>query len=64
MDLAMMAAAERDRELIADLAAQRPMLGEAQMMGIGRPAAANQTGLLGDKPNVVAVAYPARLGMG
>jgi hypothetical protein len=33
MDLAMMAAAERDRELIADLAAGRSVLGEAQMMG-------------------------------
>ena len=64
MDLAMMAAAERHGELIADLAAKRSMLGEAQMMGIGRPAATNQTGLLGDKPDVVAVANPARLGMG
>jgi hypothetical protein len=63
MDLAMMAAAERDRELIADLAAKRSMLGEAQMMGIGRPAATNQTGLLGDKSDVLAVANPARLGM-
>ena len=34
MDLAMMAAAERHRELVADLAAERPMLGEAQMMRI------------------------------
>jgi hypothetical protein len=34
MDLAMMAAAERRRELIADPAAKRPMLGEAQMMRI------------------------------
>ena len=30
----MMAAAERDRELIADLAAERSVLSEAQMMGI------------------------------
>ena len=34
MDLAMMAAAERDRELVADLAAERSVLSEAQMMGI------------------------------
>ena len=30
----MTAAAERDRELIADLAAERSVLGEAQIMGI------------------------------
>ena len=34
MDLAMMAAAERHGELIADLPAKRPVLGEAQMMRI------------------------------
>lgn len=34
MDLAMMAAAERDRGLIASLAAERSVLSEAQMMGI------------------------------
>jgi hypothetical protein len=30
MDLATMTAAERDGELITDLAAKRPMLGKAQ----------------------------------
>jgi hypothetical protein len=63
VDLAMMAAAERHGELIADLATKRPLLGKAQMMGIGWRAAANQTGLFGDKPDVVSVANPAWLGM-
>jgi hypothetical protein len=40
------------------------MLGKAQMMGIGGRAATNQTRLLADKPDVLAVADPARLGMG
>ena len=34
MDLAMMAPAQRHGELIADLAAERAVLREAQMMGI------------------------------
>ena len=64
MDLTMVSPAERHGELIADLAAKRPVLGKAQMMGIGWRAAANQTRLLGDKPDVLAVADPVRLGMG
>jgi len=34
MDLAMMTATKRHCELVADLAAERPVLGEAQMMRI------------------------------
>ena len=34
MELAMMAAAERNSELVADLAAKRALLCEAQMMSI------------------------------
>ena len=34
MELAMMAAAERNGELVADLATKRSLLCEAQMMGI------------------------------
>jgi hypothetical protein len=43
MDVAMMATGHG--ELIADLAADRAMLRETQMMGICGPAAANQTRL-------------------
>ncbi len=59
-----MAPAQRYGELIADLAAERAVLREAQMMGIRGPAAANQTRLFGDEPDVVPVTKPARLGMG
>ena len=49
MHLAMMHPAERHRELIADLATERPGLREAQMMGIGGLAAAYDAGLRRDK---------------
>ena len=48
MNLTMVSATEWDRELVADLAAQRRCLSKAQMMGIGGAAAANQTRLLGN----------------
>ena len=64
MDLAMMASAQRHGELIAHLAAERAMLREAQMMGVCRPAAANQARLFGHEPDVLLVTKAARLGMG
>jgi hypothetical protein len=36
MQLAMMSAAQRNRELVADFAAERPVLRESQMMGLAR----------------------------
>ena len=60
----MMAPAQRHGELIADLAAERAMLREAQMMGVCRPAPANQTRLFGHEPDVLLVTKAARLGMG
>jgi hypothetical protein len=48
MHFAMMSAAERDRKLIADLAAKRSPLRKAQVMGIGRTTAADQTRLFGN----------------
>jgi hypothetical protein len=64
MELAMVATAERDSELVADLAAQRPALGKAQMMGIAGLPATNQAGLLGDMPEVLAIANPPDHGQG
>jgi hypothetical protein len=43
----VMPATERDRELIADLAAECAGLGEAQVVGIRGLAAAHETCLLG-----------------
>jgi hypothetical protein len=47
MHFAMMSATERDRELVADLAAERRYLGKTQIMGISRPPAADEARLLG-----------------
>jgi hypothetical protein len=56
MDFAMMAAAERDGELVADFAAECPALGKVQVVGVAGLAAADQAGLLRDEPEVIAVA--------
>jgi hypothetical protein len=61
MNLAMVAAAQGDGELIADLAPHRPALCEAQVMGVRRLTTTNQTRLLGHISDVIAVANPARL---
>ena len=60
----MVSSTQRDSELIADLAAERPALREAQVVGIRWSSAANQTRMPGDRFDVVAVADPARLGQG
>src|SRR6516162_3484296 len=56
MNLTMVSATERDRELVADFAAERRCLGKAQMMGIGGTAAADQARLLGNRFDVIAIA--------
>jgi hypothetical protein len=62
MDLTMMHAAERHRELIADLSAECRGLCEAQMMGVGGLASADNTWLGRDKLTVESVAQSARFG--
>ena len=56
----MMSSTERDSELIADLAAECRRLRKAQMVGIGRAAAADQTRLLGNRFDMLPVANPTR----
>ena len=56
MDQPMMDTAERDRELVAGLAAKRPRLQVAQVMRVRGLAAADQAGLLGDVTKMLAVA--------
>ena len=51
MGLAMMTPAQRHGELITDFAAERAVLGKAQMMGVCRPAATNQARLFGHELN-------------
>jgi len=53
VDFAMVSAAKRNRKLVADLAAQRHALCEPQMMGIRWLSAANQTGMLEDKFDMI-----------
>jgi len=55
MDFAMMAPTKRDSKLIADLAAKRRGLRKAQMVGVRRTAAADETGLLGDRFDMLPV---------
>ena len=54
--------AQRHHEFVADLAAQRPSLGEAQVVRVGGGAGADQAGLPGDEPQVLLVAVALGLG--
>ena len=60
MDRAVMRAAQRDGEFIADLAAEGPRLQVAQMVRVGLFAAADEAGLLRDKAKMLAVAIAPR----
>jgi hypothetical protein len=62
MNLTMMRPAQGHRELIAHLPTERTRLRKAQVVGIGRPPTANQTGLFDDMPNMIAVTNAARFG--
>jgi hypothetical protein len=71
VQLAVMDPAQRDSELFADLAAERPRLGKKQMMSVRGRAPANQTRLGGYVSAVVLVAqangfgsYPTTAGAG
>jgi hypothetical protein len=60
MHRTVMPATEWDRELIADLAAERSGLDETQVMGIRGLAAAHETRLLGDVTQMLPIAIPTR----
>ena len=60
MHLAMVPSTQRDCELIADLATERPGLGKAQMMRVRRAATADKARLLGDMADMLAIANTAR----
>ena len=61
MNLPMVSATERDRELVADLAAERMVLRKAQVMGVARLTSADDASLLGHKPHMVPIANTPRL---
>src|SRR5262249_5826031 len=58
VELAMVQAAERNGELVADLAAERELLGEAHVVWLGGLASANQAGSGGDVLEMLLVAEP------
>ena len=62
MNLPVMDPAQGGNEFIAHLPAECTRLREAQVMGIGRFSPAHETGLLGDKPEMLFVAIATRLG--
>ena len=64
MQGAVVGPAERHGELVAHLAAERARLHEAEVVGVGGLAGADQAGLLRDEPQVLLVAVAARCGDG
>src|SRR5215469_12720276 len=60
MHLAVMSAAKRNRKLVADLAAECRYLRKPQVVSISGASAANQTGLFGNRFNVLPVANATR----
>src|SRR4029077_8209293 len=56
----MMPPAQWDRELIADLAAERTRLGKSEVVGVRGLTAAHQTRLVGDMAQVLPVAIAPR----
>jgi hypothetical protein len=63
MGLAMMSPAQRHYELVTDLAAERAVLGEAQVVSVCRPAPTNQARLFGYELDVLLVTKAAWLRM-
>ena len=61
MIVAVMSPAQRDRELVADLASHRARLGEPKMVGVSGASAADQTRLRCDELEVAFIAMPTRL---
>jgi len=57
--LAVVATAQWNCKFIADLAIERPTLRKSYVMSIRRASAANQTGMLSDKFDVIRVTYSA-----
>jgi hypothetical protein len=57
--LAVVTPAQWNRKFIADFAIERPTLRKSYVMSISRASAANQTGMLSDKFDVIRVTYSA-----
>jgi len=64
MDLAMVPTAQWNGVLVADLSAECPALGKSEVVGIRGSATANETRVLGNRFDVIAVTNPTRLWQG
>jgi hypothetical protein len=62
MDLPVVRATERHRELVTHLATERTRLREAQVVWIGGPAATDQARLPNHMPDMIAVTNATRFG--
>ena len=62
MELAMVPATKRNRELVADFAAKGAFLREAQMVSVRRCAAAHQTSIAHHRADVLAITNATRFG--
>jgi hypothetical protein len=63
MEHTMVGTAKRNHELVADPAAQRARLGKSQVVGVRRPASAQQARLRGYELQVRAIAVAPRFAM-
>ena len=64
MNLAMVSPAQRDGELVADLAAEGLQLRKPEVMCVRGLSAADQARLFGHEPHMVLVTNAARFGKG
>lgn len=64
MHLAMVSSTQWNGVLIADLAPEGPTLGKSEVVGICGSATANETRVLGNRFDVIAVTNSARLRQG
>ena len=55
MDFAMMSSAQRNRELVADLAAKRPRLCKLQVVSVGWYPTTDQTRQLGNRFDMLSI---------
>ncbi len=62
MDLAVVTAATRIGELIANLTSECPTLRKLEKVRIYRPSATNEARLLGDRSDVIPVTYTSGFG--
>src|SRR6185437_10288414 len=64
VEFAMVQPANRNGEFVAGLAPDRPLLRKLDMVSVRGAPSAHETGLRGDKPQMIAIAFADRLPQG